>query len=137
MIIGFIPAFLYLYFYLPFIAVLLAVYHGIQGFCKDKLESVEEIQFLNLFVRFCVALPQFILGLTYYVSNTHFVNTNDNLFDSMLPTTLISIVFSGVSVALGLISGLVAIIAGIIGIYKERTKPHWAESMVYFANQKT
>ena len=113
-IIGFIPAFLYLYFYVPFIAV----YHGIQGFCKDKLESVEcfsdiddprDIQFLKIFEQFGEALPQFMLGLTYYVSNTYFVNTNDNLFDLMLPTTLISMVFSGVSVALGLISGLVAI----------------------------
>ena len=112
-IIGFIPAFLYLYLYVPFIAV----YQGIQGFCKGKLESVEcfcdiddprDIQFLKLFETFGEALPQFMLGLTYYVSNTYFVNTNDNLFDFMLPTTLISMVFSGVSVALGLTCGMVA-----------------------------
>ena len=72
-IIGFIPAFLYLYFYVPFIAV----YHGIQGFCKDKLESVEcfsdiddprDIQFLKIFEQFGEALPQFMLGLTFYPS---------------------------------------------------------------------
>jgi hypothetical protein len=112
-IIGFIPAFLYLYFYVPF----LAVYHGIQGFYTDKLESVKrfphiddarDITFLKLFEQFGEALPQFMLGMTYYVSNTYFVNTNDNLFDLMLPTTLISMVFSGVSVGLGLISGLVS-----------------------------
>ena len=113
-IIGFIPAFLYMYLYVPF----LAVYHGIQGFYEDKLESVDrfphiedprDITFLKIFEQFGEALPQFMLGMTYYVSNTYFVNTNDNLFDLMLPTTLISMAFSGVSVALGLISGLVAI----------------------------
>ena len=112
-IIGFIPAFLYLYLYVPF----LAVYHGIQGFYQDKLASVEcfpdiddprDITFLKLFEQFGEALPQFMLGMTYYVSNTYFVNTNDNLFDLMLPTTLISMVFSGVSVGLGLICGLAA-----------------------------
>ena len=117
MLLGFIHAFLYMYFFVPF----LAVYHGIQGFYPDKLKSVEkrkyicnyfygiedarDITFLKLFEQFGEALPQFMLGLTFYVNNTYFINTYDNLFG--LPTTLISVIFSGVSVFLGVISGLV------------------------------
>ena len=72
MLLGFIPAFLYMYFFVPF----LAVYHGIQGFYPDKLKSVEkrkyicnyfygiedarDITFLKLFEQFGEALPQFI-----------------------------------------------------------------------------
>ena len=108
MILWFISAFIYMYFYVPF----LAVYHGIQGFYKDKLKGVErfphiedarDIPFLKLFEQFGEALPQFMLGLTYYINNTHFINTYDNIFNS----TLLSVIFSGVSVILGLISGLV------------------------------
>lgn len=111
-IIGFIPAFLFMNFYVPF----LAVYHGIEGSYTDKFKGVErfptiddarDITFLKLFEQFGEALPQFMLGLTYYVNCTYFINTYDNLFDSILPTTLISGIFSGVSVVLGLISGLV------------------------------
>ena len=109
---GFIPSFLILYFYLPF----LSVYHGIQGFYKDRFRGVErfmciederDLPFLKLFEQFGEALPQFMLGLTFYVNNTYFINTYDNIFNSILPTTLISVIFSGVSVVLGLISGLV------------------------------
>ena len=99
-----------MYFYLPF----LAVYHGVQGFYPNKPRSVDrffiidderDLPFLKLFEQFGEALPQFMLGLTFYVNNTYFINTYDNLFG--LPTTLISVIFSGVSVFLGVISGLV------------------------------
>ena len=106
-IIGFIPAFFYIYLYVPF----LAVYHGLQGFYPAKFDSVKrfptiedamDITFLKLFQQYGEALPQFLLALLYYMNNTYFINNNVKYFD----LTLISMFFSGGSVVLGLFSGL-------------------------------
>ena len=110
-IIGFIPASLFLYLYVP----ILALYHGIQGFCdlkevQTRLKHIEkqiDITFLKLFEQFGEALPQFILSLTFYINNDYYIKTYENLF--RLPTTLISMVFSGVSLWLGLMCGMCAI----------------------------
>ena len=106
-IIGFFPAFFYIYFYVPF----LAVYYGLQGFYPAKFDSVKrfptiedamDITFLKLFQQYGEALPQFLLALLYYMNNTYFINNNVKYFD----LTLISMFFSGGSVVLGLFSGL-------------------------------
>lgn len=64
-IIGFVPSLLVLYFYLPF----LALYHGIQGFFKDRIEEADklccmedarDLTFLKLFEQFGEALPSTI-----------------------------------------------------------------------------
>ena len=101
-----------LYLYLPF----LALYHSIYLFFPDKLPEVnnkfpmlddaKDIPFLKFFELCGEALPQFILGLVFYVNHTYFINKNDTLFGNYLPIPLVSIIFSGLIVSLGLMEGI-------------------------------
>ena len=55
------------------------------------------------------ALPQFILCWTFYSNNYYYINTYDTLFGTHLPITLLSVIFSGVSVLFGVFSGFAAL----------------------------
>ena len=86
----------------------------VKKFALDKFHLVEVgrwIQFLKFFEQFGEALPQFILGLIFYVNNDYYINTYDKgkIIETDLSVTLVSVIFSGVSVLLGLITGLVTI----------------------------
>ena len=121
----FVLLFIFIYLYLP----ILAICHGIQVTfpCKlpyFKLPSIpvsfifnlddtsiplddSSIPFLKFFEQFGEALPQFIIGVIFYVNNSYFINTYDTLFETQLPITLLSVIFSGVSVVFGLITSFV------------------------------
>ena len=64
------------------------------------------IPFLKLFEQIGEALPQFMIALTFYVNHKSYVDSYDTLFGSSIPITLVSIVFSGVSVSIGVLTGL-------------------------------
>ena len=64
------------------------------------------IPFLKLFEQIGEALPQFIIALTFYVNHKNYVDSYDTVFGSSIPITLVSIVFSGVSVSIGVLTGL-------------------------------
>ena len=114
--------------YIHVLVPLLSIYHGFQGFCPQKLKSVtrfsdiddpRDLQFLKLFEQFGEALPQFVLGLTFYINNSYFIDTYDTFLGTNLEVTLVSITFSGVSILLGIITGL----ASVKSAYDDGTFP--------------
>ena len=130
MLIGVFPSILFIYVFIPFVSIV----HGIQGlyrkddqlteltffrtswlcnFCIEKelgetINSHENTTFVKLFEQFGEALPQLLIALTFYVNHKYFVDTNDSFFQTNIPVTLISMIFSSVSVVIGLITGLKA-----------------------------
>ena len=47
-----------------------------------------------------------MIALTFYVNHKNYVDSDDTVFGSSIPITLVSIVFSGVSVSIGVLTGL-------------------------------
>ena len=117
-IFGFIPSVLFVYIILPFSAI----YYGIIGLKNTENESFPKIKiatcigsitiknkwipFLKLFEQIGEALPQFIIALAFYVNHKDYINAYDTVFGSSVPITLVSIIFSGISVLIGVLTGL-------------------------------
>ena len=113
-LLGFIPALLFIYLIIPFCAI----FYGFQGLCMTASEidednicasifpSSNQIAFWKLFEQVGEALPQFLLAVTFYINHSDYINTYDTLFGSAVPVTLVSIIFSSVSVVIGLLTGL-------------------------------
>ena len=85
----------------------------------SDIDDPRDLQFLKLFEQFGEALPQFVLGLIFYINNSYFIDTYDTLFGTNLEVTLVSITFSGVSILLGIITGL----ASVKSAYDDGTFP--------------
>ena len=109
--------FVCIYIFLP----ILAIFHNIQVILPCKLPKLSitlpfdnwkldkySLDIFKFLEQIGEALPQFILCWTFYSNNYHYINTYDTLFGTHLPITLVSVIFSGVSVLFGIFSGFAA-----------------------------
>ena len=82
------------------------IYHGVQIMFSKKWEENEkekvEYDFMKVFEQLGEAIPQVIIAIVFYSLNKEFVDNYDHVFGFSIPTTLISIIFSAVSLVLGI-----------------------------------
>ena len=67
----------------------------------EKTKS--EFEWLKLFEQFGEAIPQVFIAITFYGENQQYVDSYDHILGLAIPTTLLSIIFSSVSIIMGFI----------------------------------
>ena len=102
---------LYIYVLIPLSAIILAFRKACEGETFDERKEVLNITnakglpCLKVYEGLGEALPQFLISVTFYANNYEFVNYQDLQSFPWVPKTVISIVFSLLSMLYGLYSG--------------------------------